>query len=185
MNVVGRKVGVALDSKSRVKDKAKQAKEQLTDTPTNLKYQLHKGIEKTKKAPGEFKRGLVQEKKEREEQRESHRQQRQKRMDEKRQVLGTQRGSSFNQRTNVPARELDTTKQRPSRDRHQLEKELQKSTGPQVERKILQQTIHSPVNRKLVRSQQMKKQSTLAKERSLHYRKDRRNRVKLKLGDKK
>mgnify|MGYP003279682640 CR=1 FL=1 len=170
MNLVGRKVGVALDSKSRIKNKAKQAKEQLSDTPTNLKYHLHTGIEKTKKAPEEFKRGLVQEKKEREKHRDNHRQQRQKRMDEKRQVLGAQRGSSFNRRTNVSANELVTTKQ---------------SMGSKVERKIPQYNIHSSVNRDLVRSQQLKKQSTLVKDGSRHYRKDLRNRTKLKLGDKK
>ncbi|MGL9748020.1 conjugative transposon protein [Enterococcus sp. DIV0170] len=185
MNLVGRKVGVALDSKARIKDKAKQAKEQLSDTPMNLKYLLHTGIEKTKKAPEEFKRGLVREKKEREKQRDNHRQQRQKIMDEKRQVLGAQRDSTFNRRTNVSAKELVTTKQRPSKDRRQLEKDSQKSRKPQVERKILQQTIHSPVNRKLTRSQQLKNQSTLAKEKSLHYQKNRSNRAKLRQGDEK
>lgn len=185
MNLDGRKVGVALDSKSRIKDKARQAKEQLTDTPTNLKYQLHKGIEKSKKAPGEFKRGLVQEKKEREKERGNRRQQRQKEMDEKRKVLATPRDSTFNRRTNVSAKELVTTNQRPSKDRHQQEKNIQKKKELQVERKILHQNIHSPVNRKLTRSQQLKKQSTLAKEKSLHYQKNRSNRAKLGQGDEK
>ncbi|HFK5933669.1 TPA: FUSC family protein, partial [Enterococcus faecium] len=62
INLVGRKVGKVLDTKEIVKDKAKQAKNQVTDAPTNLKYSLHKGMEKTKKVPEDFKRGPFEEK---------------------------------------------------------------------------------------------------------------------------
>ena len=85
---MGRKAGKAMDSKSIVKDKVKQAKDHVIDTPTNLKYNLHRGIEKAKNAPGNLNAACAGEK-EREEQRKANHQQRQKRMDEKRQVLGT------------------------------------------------------------------------------------------------
>lgn len=62
MNLAGRKIGKVLDTQALVKDKTKQVKDQVRNTPTNLKYNLHKGIEKSKKAPEEFKRGLFQEK---------------------------------------------------------------------------------------------------------------------------
>ena len=48
MNLTGRKIGKVLDTQALVKDKAKQVKDQVRNTPTNLKYILHKGLEKTK-----------------------------------------------------------------------------------------------------------------------------------------
>ena len=84
MNLTGRKIGKVLDTQALVKDKAKQVKDQVRNTPTNLKYILHKGLEKTKKAPKEFKRGLVQEKADREKSRDKQRQRRDEKMDEKR-----------------------------------------------------------------------------------------------------
>ncbi|HHJ3586072.1 TPA: FUSC family protein, partial [Enterococcus faecium] len=86
INLVGRKVGKVLDTKEIVKDKAKQAKNQVTDAPTNLKYSLHKGMEKTKKVPEDFKRGPFEEKANRGELREKQRQRRDAKMDEKRKV---------------------------------------------------------------------------------------------------
>ncbi|HBH6497565.1 TPA: FUSC family protein, partial [Enterococcus faecium] len=82
INLVGRKVGKVLDTKEIVKDKAKQAKNQVTDAPTNLKYSLHKGMEKTKKVPEDFKRGPFEEKANRGELREKQRQRRDAKMDE-------------------------------------------------------------------------------------------------------
>ena len=49
---MGRKAGKAMDSKSIVKDKVKQAKDHVIDTPTNLKYNPHRGIEKAKMPQG-------------------------------------------------------------------------------------------------------------------------------------
>lgn len=50
MNLAGRKIGKVLDTQALVKDKTKQVKDQVRNTPTNLKYNLHKGIEKSKKS---------------------------------------------------------------------------------------------------------------------------------------
>ncbi|WP_213864118.1 hypothetical protein, partial [Escherichia coli] len=88
MNLAGRKIGKVLDAKVMVKDKVKQTKDKVTDTPTNLRYGVHKSIEKTKKAPSNFKCGLIQEKVERAEIREKQRQQRDAKMDERGKLLG-------------------------------------------------------------------------------------------------
>ncbi|EOG03983.1 conjugative transposon protein [Enterococcus faecium EnGen0372] len=87
MNLVGRKIGKVLDSQAFVKDKTKQVKDGVRNPPTNLKYNFHKGLEKTKNAPEEFRRGLVQEKSDRGKLREKQRQRRDQKMAEKRKVL--------------------------------------------------------------------------------------------------
>ncbi|KAF3367172.1 hypothetical protein BXA48_15995, partial [Enterococcus faecium] len=102
INLVGRKVGKVLDTKEIVKDKAKQAKNQVTDAPTNLKYSLHKGMEKTKKVPEDFKRGPFEEKANRGELREKQRQRRDAKMDEKRKVLNEAWNRHEKGRENVP-----------------------------------------------------------------------------------
>lgn len=183
INSAGRKVGKVLDSKSMVNDKLKQAKDQVTDMPTNLKYNLYKGIEMTKKAPREFKRGLVEEKKEREEQREYQHQKRHKNMDEKRKMLVTPKATSSNRRTNVSVSTLVNSKQRPSINQHQIEMSAQKDIGSQSKQKIHQQNTNPQVKRKLMNTQLLKQHSTLTKNGSLHYQKKVVKRPKVKQGD--
>lgn len=101
MNLAGRKMGKVLDTQALVKDKTKQVRDQVRNTPTNLKYNFHKGIEKTKKAPKEFKRGLVQEKANRAELREKQRQHRDEKMAEKRKVLNETGNRHKKRRENV------------------------------------------------------------------------------------
>ena len=62
MNLTGRKIGKVLDTQALVKDKAKQVKDQVRNTPTNLKYILHKGLEKTKKHRKNLSEGLFKKK---------------------------------------------------------------------------------------------------------------------------
>lgn len=183
INSAGRKVGKVLDSKSMVNDKLKQAKDQVTDMPTNLKYNLYKGIEMTKKAPREFKRGLVEEKKEREEQREYQHQKRHKNMDEKRKMLVTPKATSSNRRTNVSVSTLVNSKQRSSINQHQIEMSAQKDIGSQSKQKIHQQNTNPQVKRKLMNTQLLKQHSTLTKNGSLHYQKKVVKRPKVKQGD--
>lgn len=183
INSAGRKVGKVLDSKSMVNDKIKQAKDQVTDMPTNLKYNLYKGIEMTKKVPREFRRGLVEEKKEREEQREYQHQKRQKNMDEKRKMMVTPKATSSNRRTNVSVSPLVNSKQRPSINQHQIEMTAQKDIGSQSKQKIYQQNTNSQVKRKLMNTQLLKQHSTLTKNGSLHYQKKVVKRPKVKQGD--
>ena len=183
INSTGRKVGKILDSKSMVNDKIKQAKGQVTDMPTNLKYNLHKGIEMTKKVPREFKRGLVEEKKEREEQREYQHQKRQRNMDEKRKMLVTPKATSSNQRTNVSTSTLVNSKQRPSINQHPIKMSAQKDIGSKAKQEIHQQNTNPQVKRKLMNTQLLKQQSTLTINRSLHYQKKVLKRPKVKQGD--
>lgn len=147
INQAGRKLGRVLDTKSLIGDKAKQAKQQAIDMPTNLKYQLHKGIEKTKKVPSDFKRGLVQEKKERVVQREKNRQQRQKRMGVKRQELANQKLYSFKKRGNVSLNRLA---------------EAQGSLS-KIKRQAVSSTPISPINRNVIRKQLLNNQTNLVK----------------------
>jgi hypothetical protein len=183
INSAGRKVGKVLDSKSMVNDKLKQTKDQVTDMPTNLKYNLYKGIEMTKKAPREFKRGLVEEKKEREEQREYQHQKRHKNMDEKRKMLVTPKATSSNRRTNVSVSSLVNSKQRPSINQHQIEMSAQKDIGSQSKQRIHQQNTNPQVKRKLTNTRLLKQHSTLTKNGSLHYQKKVVKRPKVKQGD--
>lgn len=168
MNLAGRKIGRVLDSKSLIKDKAQQVKDRITDAPTNLKYNLHKGMKKTKNAPGELKRGLIQEKKERKEQRENQRKQRQIRMDEKRQVLNKRKLPSSHHRSNVSANGRTNDKQHTTSNQTNLKNQVHPSIDSQMKRKMS--------------NQKLKKQSTLTDSGNRSYRK-KRIKMKSKPGD--
>lgn len=189
MNLAGRKVGKVLDTQVLVKDKTKQVKDQLKNTPTNLKYNLHKGIEKTKKAPEEFKRGLVQEKAGRAELREKQRQRRDEKMAEKRKVLGEATNHQRKRRTNVP---IDKVTQ-PQKDRTQ-KKEASKrivrvNSNPKIKRKLTSQEIVSKgINQSSSKKnsfQQVKQRSTLPKRTNQKVQKRMNPRPKSRSGEKK
>ncbi|MCJ0182624.1 YtxH domain-containing protein [Clostridioides difficile] len=61
----GSKVGAVLDMKNKVKDKANAMKETVKDMPTQTAYAVHSAKEKAKSSVSDFKRGIVQEQKER------------------------------------------------------------------------------------------------------------------------
>ncbi|MDC2932116.1 YtxH domain-containing protein [Clostridioides difficile] len=61
----GSKVGVVLDTKNKVKDKANAVKENIKDMPTQTAYAVYSAKEKAKSSVSDFKRGMVQEQKER------------------------------------------------------------------------------------------------------------------------
>ena len=61
----GSKVGAVLDTKNKVKDKANAVKENIKDMPTQTAYAVHTAKEKAKSSVSDFKRGIVQEQKER------------------------------------------------------------------------------------------------------------------------
>ncbi|WP_422698858.1 CD3337/EF1877 family mobilome membrane protein [Enterococcus durans] len=188
-NLVGRKVGKVLDSKAMVKDNAKQAKDQVTDVPTNLKYNFHKGIEKTKKAPEEFKRGLVQEKADRAELREKQRQRRNVKMDEKRKVLNESGNRRGKRRENVPIKE----EIKPQKNRilkNDPPKRIVKGTpNPEIKRRLACQEIiskgKSQPSSKKNSFQQMKQRSTLSKRTNQKVQKRMNPRPKPRSGEKK
>ena len=61
----GSKVGAVLDTKNKVKDKANAVKENIKDMPTQTAYAVHSAKEKAKSSVSDFRRGIVQEQKER------------------------------------------------------------------------------------------------------------------------
>ena len=56
----GSAVGVVLDTKNKVKDKATAVKENIKDMPTQTAYAVHSAKEKAKANVSDFKRGIVQ-----------------------------------------------------------------------------------------------------------------------------
>ena len=61
----GSKVGAMLDTKNKIKDKANAVKENIKDMPTQTAYAVHSAKEKAKSSVSDFRRGIVQEQKER------------------------------------------------------------------------------------------------------------------------
>lgn len=167
MNLAGRKIGKVLDTQALVKDKTKQVKDQVRNTPTSLKYNLHKGIEKTKKAPEEFKRGLVQEKADRAELREKQRQRRDEKMTEKYKALNETGNRHGKRRENVPIKtELQPQKDRPPK-KETPKRIVRVNSNPEIKRKLASQEIISKgINQpsgKKNSFQQVKQRSTLTK----------------------
>ncbi|MBS6502096.1 MAG: YtxH domain-containing protein [Clostridium sp.] len=65
----GSAVGAVLDTKNKVKDKATAVKENIKDMPTQTAYAVHSAKEKAKSSVSDFKRGVVQEKENRQSER--------------------------------------------------------------------------------------------------------------------
>lgn len=189
MNLAGRKIGKVLDNQALVKDKTKQVKDQVRSTPTNLKYNLHKGIEKTKKAPEEFKRGLVQEKADRGELREKQRQRRDEKMVEKRKALGEAVNRPGKRRVNIPIKaEIQPQKERISKN--DLPKRIVKgNSNPEIKRNLISQEIVpkriSQPSSKKNSFQQVKQRSTLPKRTNQKVQKRMTPRPKSRSGEKK
>lgn len=189
MNLAGRKIGKVLDIQASVKDKTKQVKDQVRSTPTNLKYNLHKGIEKTKKAPEEFKRGLVQEKVNRAELLEKQRQCRDEKMAEKRKVLNETGNRHGKRRGNVPIKtELQPQKDRAPK-REAPKRIVRANPNPEIKRKLTSQEsvskrISQPSSKKNS-FQQVKQRSTLPKQTNQKVQKRMNSRPKSRSGEKK
>lgn len=87
----GSKVGAVLDTKNKVKDKAnavkENIKENIKDMPTQTAYAVHSAKEKAKSSVSDFKRGIVQEQKERQSGRLEKQQQHKKNIADKRMEL--------------------------------------------------------------------------------------------------
>lgn len=58
----GAKVGAALDTADRIKDKAHLVKQQVKDMPIQAEYALHNGVHQIQENVSDFKRGIVTEK---------------------------------------------------------------------------------------------------------------------------
>ena len=86
-NRAGSKVGAVLDTKNKVKDKANAVKENIKDMPTQTAYAVYSAKEKAKSSVSDFKRGIVQEQKERQSGRLEKQQQHKKNIADKRMEL--------------------------------------------------------------------------------------------------
>ncbi|MGM0229919.1 hypothetical protein IGJ28_002006 [Enterococcus sp. AZ091] len=64
-NRAGAKFGAVLDTKNRVRDKAKEVKQGIKELPTQAEYAIYSTKEKAKGQVSDFKRGVVQEKEKR------------------------------------------------------------------------------------------------------------------------
>ncbi|MGF1947790.1 CD3337/EF1877 family mobilome membrane protein [Enterococcus gallinarum] len=189
MNLPGRKIGKVLDTQALVKDKSKQVKDQVRSTPTNLKYNLHKGIEKTKKAPEEFKRGLVQEKAERGELREKQRQRRDEKMVEKRKALSEAGNRHGKRRTNVPIKAEDQSQKDKTPKKQASKRIVKENPNPEIKWKLASQEVilkeknQSPSKKNSF--QQVKQRSTLPKRTNQKVQKRMNPRLKSRSGEKK
>ena len=154
-----------------------------------MKYNLHKGIEKTKKAPEEFKRGLVQEKANRAELREKQRQHRDEKMTEKRKALNEAGNRHGKRRGNVPIK----TEHQPQKDKtpkKEVSKRIVKGNpNPEIKRKLASQEIiskgKSQSSSKKNSFQQVKQRSTLSKRTNQKVQKRMNPRPKSRSGEKK
>ncbi|NVT93845.1 hypothetical protein HXD42_15360 [Listeria monocytogenes] len=189
MNLAGRKVGKVLDTQALVKDKTKQVKDQVRNTPTNLKYNLHKGIEKTKKAPEEFKRGLVQEKANRAELREKQRQRRNAKMDEKRKILSEATNRQGKRRANIPIDKAAQPQKDMTQKKEASKRIMRANLNPEIKRKLAgQEIISKGINQSSGKKnsfQQVKQRSTLPKRTNQKIQKRMNPRSKPRSGEKK
>ena len=189
MNLAGRKIGKVLDTHALVKDKTKQVKDGVRNTPTNLKYSLHNGLEKTKNAPEEFKRGLVQEKADREKLREKQRQRRDEKMAEKRKNLGEVTNRHGKRRSNVSIKKEDQPQKDKIPKNELLKRIVRGNSNPEIKRKIASQEIipkwKSQSSSKKNSFQQVKQRSTLPKRTNQKVQKRMNPRPKPRSGEKK
>lgn len=100
----GAKIGAALDSKERIRDKAQSVKQQVKDMPTQAQYVIHSGVNKVQDNISDFKRGIVEEKATRQQGRTDRQNQHRQTIAEKRMELDKARQAA------EPIRKADTAK---------------------------------------------------------------------------
>lgn len=189
MNLAGRKIGKVLNAKVMVKDKVKQTKDKVTDTPTNLRYGVHKSIEKTKKAPSNFKCGLIQEKVERAEIREKQRQQRDAKMDERRKLLGEAINRHEKRRINVPIKDTTDPQKDGVLQNESSKRKVKVYSNPEMKRKLAnQEAIVRVKNQSFSKKnffQQVRQRSIIPRGTNQIVEKKVNNRLKLRSGESK
>ena len=84
---VGSAVGAVMDTKNKVRDSASSLKENVKDLPTQAGYAVHSAKQKAKDNVSDFKRGVVEERENRQEQRTQKRNQHRKNISQKKQEL--------------------------------------------------------------------------------------------------
>ena len=84
---VGSAVGAVMDTKNKVRDSASSLKENMKDLPTQAGYAVHSAKQKAKDNVSDFKRGVVEERENRQEQRTQKRNQHRENISQKKQEL--------------------------------------------------------------------------------------------------
>mgnify|MGYP000936282169 FL=1 len=84
---VGSAVGAVMDTKNKVRDGASSLKENVKDLPTQAGYAVHSAKQKAKNNVSDFKRGVVEERENRQEQRTQKRNQHRENISQKKQEL--------------------------------------------------------------------------------------------------
>ena len=84
---VGSTVGAVMDTKNKVRDSASSLKENVKDLPTQAGYAVHSAKQKAKDNVSDFKRGVVEERENRQEQRTQKRNQHRENISQKKQEL--------------------------------------------------------------------------------------------------
>jgi signal transduction histidine kinase len=84
---VGSAVGTVMDTKNKVRDSASSLKENVKDLPTQAGYAVHSAKQKAKDNVSDFKRGVVEERENRQEQRTQKRNQHRENISQKKQEL--------------------------------------------------------------------------------------------------
>ena len=84
---VGSAVGAVMDTKNKVRDSASSLKENVKDLPTQAGYAVHSAKQKAKDNVSDFKRGVVEERENRQEQRTQKRNQHRENISQKKQEL--------------------------------------------------------------------------------------------------
>lgn len=84
---VGSAVGAVMDTKDKVRDSASSLKENVKDLPTQAGYAVHSAKQKAKDNVSDFKRGVVEERENRQEQRTQKRNQHRENISQKKQEL--------------------------------------------------------------------------------------------------
>ena len=84
---VGSAVGAVMDTKNKVRDSASSLKENVKDLPTQASYAVHSAKQKAQDNVSDFKRGVVEERENRQEQRTQKRNQHRENISQKKQEL--------------------------------------------------------------------------------------------------
>lgn len=90
---VGSAVGAVMDTKNKVRDSASTLKENVKDLPTQAGYAVHSAKQKAKDNVSDFKRGIVEERENRQEQRTQKRNLHRKNISQKKQELQKAQGA--------------------------------------------------------------------------------------------
>ena len=90
---VGSAVGAVMDTKNKVRDSASSLKENVKDLPTQAGYAVHSAKQKAKDNVSDFKRGVVEERENRQEQRTQKRNLHRENISQKRQELQKAQGA--------------------------------------------------------------------------------------------